>query len=156
MTVQRAVLFVDAQNFYRGARRAFFTDADRYIYGQIRPVELGNVICGKQLPETQVKLQQVRIYTGRADATKEPKTYAANLRQCTAWEKDGVEVIHRTVRYPVDWPDSKPQEKGIDVALAIDFVALATDGCYDIGIIASTDTDLVPALEYVYHKCANR
>jgi len=46
----------------------------------------------------------------------------------------------------------RAEEKGIDVALAIDFVALAIDGAYDVGIIASTDTDLRPAIEYVLHK----
>lgn len=156
MTIERLILFVDAQNFYRGARRAFFRAPDHHTCGQIKPMELGNLICERQLPESQVKLEQVRVYTGRSDATREPKTYAANLRQCAVWEKDGVEVIHRTLRYPIDWPASKPQEKGIDVALAIDFVALAIDGYYDIGVVASTDTDLIPALEYVYHKCANR
>ena len=33
--------------------------------------------------------------------------------------------------------------------MAIDFVAMAVDGAYDIGVIMSTDTDLLPALEFV-------
>lgn len=37
----------------------------------------------------------------------------------------------------------------MDVALAVDFVVMAIEGEYDVGIIASTDTDLRPALEYV-------
>lgn len=43
----------------------------------------------------------------------------------------------------------KPQEKGIDVALAIDFVVLALQDKYDVGILMSSDTDLRPALETV-------
>ena len=42
------------------------------------------------------------------------------------------------------------------MALAIDFVALAIDNIYDIGVIASTDSDLRPALEYVIKKCRNK
>jgi hypothetical protein len=44
---------------------------------------------------------------------------------------------------------ANPGEKGIDVALAIDFVATAVRGEYDVGVIVSTDTDLKPALEAV-------
>ena len=40
-------------------------------------------------------------------------------------------------------------EKGIDVALAIDYVRLAMERRYDVGILFSRDTDLVPCLETV-------
>jgi hypothetical protein len=60
-----------------------------------------------------------------------------------------VSVITRTLRYPPDWPKSRAQEKGIDVALAIDFVQMAMLGEFDVGVIMSTDTDLKPALEAV-------
>ncbi|WP_349308076.1 MULTISPECIES: NYN domain-containing protein [unclassified Pseudofrankia] len=42
-----------------------------------------------------------------------------------------------------------PQEKGIDVALAVDFVRLACTDAYDVGILFSRDSDLIPALEAV-------
>ena len=42
------------------------------------------------------------------------------------------------------------------MALAIDYITLALDGACDVGIIASTDTDLKPALEFVYEKCRNQ
>lgn len=74
------------------------------------------------------------------------------MRQCAAWENKGVIVKPRTLRYPFDWPKSPAEEKGIDVALALDFVTLAVDGDYNIGVIVSTDTDLRPALEYVMEK----
>lgn len=43
-----------------------------------------------------------------------------------------------------------PREKGIDVQLAIDFATFAVQGRYDVGILFSTDTDLIPALDAVY------
>ena len=58
-------------------------------------------------------------------------------------------VITRDLRYPPDWPRRPAQEKGIDVALAVDFVMMAARGEYDVGILFSSDTDLVPALEAV-------
>jgi len=90
------------------------------------------------------------------DSTKEPKTYAAHTKQCQGWGKYGAEVIRRILRYPQDWPNSKAQQKGVDVALAVDFVTLAIDNMYDVGVIASTDSDLRPALEYVIKKCRNK
>jgi hypothetical protein len=46
-------------------------------------------------------------------------------------------------------PGEKPGEKGIDVALTIDFAVMAVRGEFDVGVIFSTDTDLKPALEFV-------
>jgi len=86
------------------------------------------------------------------DATRDPRGYGAATRQCDIWEQDvRVTVTLRTLAYPRGWPDKcepgeKPREKGIDVALAIDFVAMAVRGEYDVGILMSTDTDLKPAL----------
>jgi len=153
---ERLILFVDDKNSYHGARRAFYTDADAHYYGQIKPIELGKLICERCLPTHKRNLHQVRVYTGVPEATREPKTHSAHIKQRTAWEQAGVQVITRTLRYPDDWPASKAEQKGVDVALAIDFVALAIDSEYDVGVIVSTDSDLKPALEYVRRKCNDR
>ncbi len=155
----RLVIFVDAQNLYRGARAAFLPPnclhSEPHAFGQVDPWRLGKLICSRGgSSESMRTLLEVRVYTGRPDATKDPRTYSAHMRQCSAWTKSGVTVIPRTLRYPPEYPNSKPEEKGIDVALAIDFVAFAMDGLCDVGVIASTDTDLRPALEYVARKCA--
>ena len=49
----------------------------------------------------------------------------------------------------MDYPASKPEEKGIDVQIALDYVMMAVRGEYDIGVLMSGDTDLLPALEEV-------
>jgi hypothetical protein len=51
------------------------------------------------------------------------------------------------LRYPGRWPEQPAEEKGVDVALGIDFVRLAVRGAHDVWVLMSTDTDLVPALE---------
>ena len=65
-------------------------------------------------------------------------------------------TFRRPLRYPPDWPTSKPQEKGIDVALAVDLVRLAAQGAYDVAVVFSRDTDLMPALEAVRDMRATR
>lgn len=99
-------------------------------------------------------LTDVRVYTGRPDPTRQSKTYAAHMKQCARWEADGASVIWRSLRYPSRRTGLPPQEKGIDVALCIDFVTMAIDGRYDVGVIMSTDTDLLPALEFTRSRYA--
>jgi hypothetical protein len=74
------------------------------------------------------------------------------MKQCARWQGDGVIVVHRQLRYPYGWPNQRAEEKGIDTALAVDFVAMAVDGAYDIGLMVSTDTDLLPALEFARNR----
>jgi len=94
---------------------------------------------------------EVRVYLGRPSQHHDPKGYAAGRRQLAVWEKQGITVVPRTLRYSRD-PKIPPREKGVDVSLAIDYAAGAADRRFDVGIIFSTDTDLVPALEFVTER----
>lgn len=144
----RVIVFLDYQNVYRGARECFHLRAADHTCGQIWPIRLAEHLANDS-PYDRA-LTQVRVYRGRPDADRDPKGYGACTRQTDIWQQDSrVRCFLRTLRYPSDWPASKPEEKGIDVALAIDFVALAVQGEYDVGILMSTDTDLKPALEFV-------
>lgn len=149
----RVIVFIDSQNAYQGARGVFFRPTDHHACGQLDPLKLGRLICSKvpagDKPLVPRELEEVRVYTGRPDSTKDPKSYGAHMRQCSVWERNGVIVRARALRYPPGWPAQRAEEKGVDVALAIDFVALAFEEKYDVGVIVSTDTDLRPALEYV-------
>jgi hypothetical protein len=42
------------------------------------------------------------------------------------------------------WPSEPAPENGIDIALAVHLVRLACKGAYNVGILFSRDTDLVP------------
>lgn len=143
------VVFIDAQNLYNDARRAFCRRTDPAAYGQVDPMRLGRLLAAKHPlgADEPRDLKDVRIYRGRPDSTKQPKTYGAHMRQCAAWEKAGAIVIPRPLRYPHTWPDDPPEEKGIDVQIALDMVTMAINDELDVALLASTDTDLGPALE---------
>lgn len=144
----RVVAFIDYQNVYSRARGLFHDPFKESSAGQVNPLKLADLITLKGLADRE--LQEVRVYRGQPDSSKEPKTYGANRRQCNAWRLlPKVTVITRPLRYPARWPEARAEEKGIDVALAIDFVKMAVRREYDVGIIMSTDTDLKPALEAV-------
>jgi uncharacterized LabA/DUF88 family protein len=159
---QRTIVFIDSQNTYKGARETFFIPEGAVVphgpgyHGQFHPLKIGELLVSRHPVGVSADrtLVEVRIYTGRPDPRRDGKTSSAHMRQCTEWERSGVTIIHRPLRYPYGWPErSQPgeqlEEKGIDVALAVDFVTMAVDGKYDVGIIFSTDTDLCPAIEYV-------
>ena len=151
----KLVLFIDAQNTYRGARDSFFPDGGPSYYGQFNPTQLGNLIAARGGPSgISCALSEVRVYTGRPDSNRSPRTHAAHIRQCAVWQAGGAHVIARPLRYPPAATGQPPQEKGIDVALCIDFVTMAVDGHYDVGVIISTDTDLLPALDFVRSRYA--
>ena len=44
------------------------------------------------------------------------------------------------------------QEKGVDTLIATDMIRLAWEGAYDIAVLATSDRDLVPCVEYLWQK----
>lgn len=148
----RVTVFIDWQNVYGSARRTFHRPHDPYVDGQVDPVRLATWLTHRNADQ---ELHQVRVYRELPDSTRQPASYGANERQAAAWSASGVTVVRRPLMYPRGWPDmslpgDRPREKGIDVALAIDFVRLAIEDSYDVGILISGDTDLKPALEAVW------
>jgi len=146
----RLILFIDHQNVYNAAREAFPHACAGPGSGQFDPFKLGCLLASRG--RRQRELREVRVYRGLPDSVRDTKSNRACLRQTEAQLLAGggkVIVVSRPVRYPSDWPKTPAREKGIDVALAVDFVQLAMARQYDVGVVMSTDTDLRPALETV-------
>jgi uncharacterized LabA/DUF88 family protein len=146
---QRVVVFLDYQNVYHRARDAFCARDAAARVGQVDPLALGHLLVGR-VPGGC--LAGVRLYRGRPSKRRDPRSYAAFRRQTAKQVSSGeglVTVVARDPGYPHDWPRRAPQEKGIDVALAVDFVMTVARHECDVGILFSSDTDLVPALEAV-------
>jgi len=163
---QRTVVFIDYQNVYHRARAAFGQhDANGKCteppsFGHVNPLRLGMLL--KQLGEDgghSRTLTQVRIYRGEP-ATKKahPTLQAAFQRQIESWKREPMlKVNTRPLRYlPTAWdPTGRPtrwgsgEEKGIDVLIALDMVVGAIDDTFDVAVLVSGDTDLLPAVERV-------
>jgi uncharacterized LabA/DUF88 family protein len=145
----QVVVFIDDSNVYRDARRCFFSDEHPSSYGRIRPYRYAMLLVERQPLGTTAdrQLKDVFVYGGTPNRHKDPETYAAHRRMVAAWNKAGAKPIMRPLRYPHDWPDSPAQQKGVDVKLALDLLVMGLREDYDVAIVASTDTDLIPALE---------
>lgn len=148
----RVVVFLDYQNAYFSAREVFRPTGvlpEQYL---IDPAKLARLLVRKRTMGGL--LQQVRVYRGRPEPRREARLTAATDRQAAAWGADPrVKVIRRTLWYPRDFGQpschEKPREKGIDVSLAVDMVRMAIKREYEVAILFSRDTDLLPAVEAV-------
>lgn len=157
--VVRVTVFFDWHNVYKHAREAFHDGGDHHTKGQVNPVDLAEVLTSRI---EGGELTAIRIYRGLPDNAYDPNGYAASRRQQTAWERDPrIIVTKRDLRYPAGYVHgrnkiSEVKEKGIDVALALDLVTMATDGAYGLAIVMSCDHDLAPAVERVIARRATR
>ncbi|MFW0148228.1 NYN domain-containing protein [Mycobacterium sp. smrl_JER01] len=149
MTQPRVDVFIDYQNLHLSAGEAFApagTPAHTYL---IHPARFVDALMQRRLMYGRGgTVQNIHVYRGQPSSAKEPIPASRNKAQAAEWSRDRrVRMNTRTLRYPRNWPADKAKEKGVDVKLAVDFVrcALTTDA--DTLILASRDTDLVPALE---------
>lgn len=150
----RVVVFIDGQNLYQACRRLFG-------HPLCHPHLLAEWLAG---PRTQ-HAPYVRFYTGRANPNIPGEaTKVRNLdRRLRSMEKAGVLTVVRPLRYHWDWghrealpparpgseprqvtlaPWQRPQEKGIDLLIALDVIEFMLAGHCDVAIIVSLDRDL--------------
>jgi hypothetical protein len=102
------------------------------------------------------ELVAVRAFRGRPNPNRQPVPAAANDVQTAAWGRDRrVTVIRRDLNYR-GWPALPPQEKGVDVALAVDLIEGALLGQFDVAVVFSGDSDLLPAIEVAFRRTPPR
>ncbi len=148
------MVFIDYENMHRSAKNAF-----NITNGHFSPWALGERIVkirNANSTNSMSVLHQVRVYRGLPDSRLQPESNAANQAQTAAWhrgcpQQGGLHVYRRPLRYPPKWPNGvgAPQEKGVDVALAVDLVQMTYQHGYDVAVVCSHDTDLSPALDVV-------
>jgi hypothetical protein len=138
----RVLVFVDYMNCYRRAREAFTPGSRNHVDGQVDPLRLAEFLCG---PGRQ--LVGLRVYRGLPSNERNPKAYAAARSQIAAWTgKERVTAVTRPLNYRTP---ATPREKGIDVRIAVDMVLMGMLRQYDVAVLVSEDTDLLPAVEAV-------
>jgi uncharacterized LabA/DUF88 family protein len=139
---KRAVVFVDGQNIFHGAREAF-----GYTYPNYDVLALANAVCAARA-WTAVK---VRFYSGIPAPTDKPFWNHFWTHKLAAMGRQGVEVFSRPLRYrnrSIALPDGTThtfltgEEKGIDVRIALDVISMAHSRTYDVALVMSQDQDL--------------
>src|SRR5689334_21458384 len=116
--MHRVAVFIDWQNCYKAARRAFGMatfgdDAWPNEYGNFSPYRLACLLAAANGREEAGQLVKVEIHRGLPSSTRDPVGYAANRRQSQAWMAENPELVIprlRPLRYRDD-DDDQPEEK---------------------------------------------
>ncbi|MCX6800625.1 MAG: NYN domain-containing protein [Candidatus Diapherotrites archaeon] len=171
MTSKRAMLFIDGNNFYHNLRASnispssidflklsevvcnkFHTSRVKTIYYNSSPsIESGQQAYYDQmrffgelqnLPKFEVKLRKLQKHSN-AEVIRKAHERVDALILCSKCKPIVRAEFAETIKR------SKYREKGVDVSIAIDMVALAYSNDYDVCILLSGDADFIPALELV-------
>lgn len=144
-----AHLFIDYQNLHLSAHECFGGGLPIHR-SLIHPGLFADQVqrVRNSLVYSPVTIEKIHVYRGQPSSEREVTPAARNKAQAAEWQRDRrVEVHTRTLRYPHDWPDTPSREKGVDVMLAVTLVRASIERWADVLILASRDTDLLPALE---------
>jgi uncharacterized LabA/DUF88 family protein len=146
---KRAVGFFDGQNLFHHAKAAF-----GHYHPNYDPRKLLSSLCLSH----GWRDSAVRFYTGVPSAIEEPMWHGYWNARLLSMTRSGILVTKRELRYhrvsivgedgsTVEKP--VPQEKGIDVRLALDVVRLARQAQFDVAVIFSQDQDLAEVVKEV-------
>jgi len=165
---ERVQIFIDGGNFYHLVLKKFgigendfsFDDfvnflangreivsmGKRFYVGTVRE-QVGNPRSKKAMSK-QTKLFTTLKTTGWEIKTSKLRTRIERIRI------DGRVVNHEELRRKgvSEIEIRTTREKGIDVKLATDLIVGAVDDRYDTAIIVSSDSDLVPAIDWIRIK----
>ena len=159
MPLLRTAIVIDYQNLHLTAAN-LFVNSDHIHESLIDPLLFSNELISERnsLQESGyplAMLTKILLHRGLPSAKHDPKNYARNMAQKANWERDPLTmVIYRPLKYPYPYDPKgderfrvgKPKEKGIDVLCALALVRETQNSEIDLVILASHDTDLVPAL----------
>lgn len=150
-TTQYAMAFFDVQNLFRHAKDAFHVDTEsNYHHPNFDPKKLHHKVA--QSFGLQPNL--TRFYTG-VPIQSESEMWAGYWNnRVLALKRSGIYVETRKLRYHTETlPDgitkTVPQEKGIDIRIALDLVRCTRKKEFDVAIIFSQDQDLTEAVSEV-------
>lgn len=165
---ERVCIFIDGANFYHLALKklgmheldfdfdafALFLANGREIGENCKRIYVGTVReKAGDARSVQAMSQQTSLFTELRKARWEIKTSKLKTRveeiiidsRVSEYKKINKAGITRITI-------ERQREKGIDVKLATDLIVGAVDKKYDTAIVVSSDSDLVPAIDWIRHR----
>ncbi|MBU3924923.1 NYN domain-containing protein [Patescibacteria group bacterium] len=140
---ERVVVYIDGNNFYKYLRNKEIDFPKGVKFNFIKFVDF---LAGKR------KLISKRYYIGIArniDGSDKSKVIVSGQQKfLSKIENEGFAIKRGRVMYD----GGRIREKGTDVKIAVDLIVGAVDDIYDTVILVSSDTDLIPAMNYVRYK----
>jgi uncharacterized LabA/DUF88 family protein len=133
---ERIMVFIDGSNLYHSLR-THFKRAD---------IDIGKF--SKKLLEKR-RLIRIYYYNARVGRREEPERY----RDQQAFFDNVSAIPYCELRLGrlvyVNWPNSPPYEKGVDIQLTTDLLTHSYKNNYDVAVLVAGDSDYVGALQAV-------
>ena len=130
----RAIAYFDGQNLFKAAKQLFGHRHPNYDV-----VALARRVCEAQ----GWNLSRVHFYTGVPPRDKSPKWRGFWKSKLRHMRRRGAVVFSRDLRYRRT-PDGteRPEEKGVDVRIAVDIIRAVLRGECEVVLVFSQDQDL--------------
>ncbi len=133
---ERVMVFIDGSNLYHSLKN-FFKRTD---------MDIGK-FCNKLLEKR--RLIRIYYYNAAVGRREEPDRF----RDQQAFFSSVSAIQYCELRLGrlvyVNWPNTPPYEKGVDIQLTTDLLTHSYKNNYDVGILVAGDTDYVGALQAV-------
>jgi uncharacterized LabA/DUF88 family protein len=144
MTEERACIYIDGSNFYGYLKdkEVSFPKGTGFDFGAFADFLTSGRTCISKRYYTGV-FRNVDGSTRSAQLVKGQQKFFAKLER-----HDGFVVKRGKILYD----SGRVREKGTDVKIATDLIVGAVDDIYDTAILVSSDTDLIPAIQYVRYR----
>lgn len=143
----RVAIYIDGSNFYnylselKKSGEISFKGGKHFSYSGFIQFLLGD----RSLIS---KRYYIGIIRNTDNTSKSQKLVQGQQKFLSGLENNGFVIKRGRIMYD----GGKPREKGTDVKIATDMIVGAVDDLYDTAILVSSDTDLIPAIQYIRHK----
>lgn len=169
---ERVEVLVDAGNFYHLVLKKLGIaeieyDFDAFVAFLVNGrtlVQEGKRLYVGTVPERegdarskQAMTEQRRFFTGLQSSSWQIKTSKLRLRTEEIKVDSRVQEYKKLQSVKIDTLHiERLREKGIDVKMATDLIVGAVDNKYDTAIVITSDTDLVPAIDWIRMRMKKR
>jgi uncharacterized LabA/DUF88 family protein len=139
---KRVAVFIDGSNLYFKLRTLVPVKMD-FIHYHYREL-------AESLIQSDERISYLGYYVGVVRDTKRTSNHEKTLELVKNQQKIFEQLRHQQVDIVKGYlleRDGKYFEKGVDVRLAVDILAMAQAKQYDVALVISSDTDLIPAIQ---------
>ncbi len=141
--VERIAVYIDGNNFFGylkdreiGLRKGEKSDLNKLV---------DFIAHGRQVISKRYYVGIARNIDG---SSKSAQIVRGQQKFLAKIENAGFAIKRGRVMYD----KGKIREKGTDVKIAVDLLVGAIDNLYDTAVLVSSDTDLIPAVQYVKYR----
>lgn len=151
--MSQVTLFIDGENFLHKVEEVILSEKNTQHLPPAASINIKKLISSAlpSLNVSQVKFYAAKLHFHKLTANKSNKLIATQRKLRNLLVSQGIEfILAGNVRAQNIGTETTPRvifrEKGVDVRLAVDMVALACDKQLKTAILCSSDSDLQPAV----------